>query len=258
MQLQVALLPRNLPHEALNSEAIAIVIDTLRFTTTACRALASGAASIRVAAAIEEVRSLASQTPPLSGSRNLLCGERDCVAIPGFDLGNSPLEYTPRAVAGAQLFFTTTNGTMAVTAVNQAQSILLASLVNRQAVVERLAETLPQQVWIVCSGTDGQIALEDVAAAGALLMSLQGKRLKNGVRLQGDAAWLSLALWKSLHSDRKGAIDAQRLQECFANSVGGRNLIQAGYRSDLDFAGDLDSLKIVPESRPPDWECFRI
>ena len=50
----------------------------------------------------------------LSGLRLLLlAGERDCVRIPGFHLGNSPLEMIEGAVRGKTLVVTTTNGTLA-------------------------------------------------------------------------------------------------------------------------------------------------
>ena len=47
----------------------------------------------------------------------LLAGEKNCVRIPGFHLGNSPLEMTETAVRGKTLIVTTTNGTKALLAV---------------------------------------------------------------------------------------------------------------------------------------------
>ena len=44
----------------------------------------------------------------------VLGGERGGVRIDGFDLGNSPAEYTRPSVGGKVLVFTTTNGTEAI------------------------------------------------------------------------------------------------------------------------------------------------
>ena len=44
----------------------------------------------------------------------VLGGERRGGKIPGFDVGNSPAEYTPQMVGGKRVFITTTNGTRAM------------------------------------------------------------------------------------------------------------------------------------------------
>ena len=44
----------------------------------------------------------------------VLGGERGGLPIPGFDLGNSPAEYTRERVGGKTVVFTTTNGTRAM------------------------------------------------------------------------------------------------------------------------------------------------
>ena len=54
----------------------------------------------------------------------LLAGERNCVRIPGFHLGNSPLEMTEAAVRGKTLVVTTTNGTKALLACQGAAAVL--------------------------------------------------------------------------------------------------------------------------------------
>ena len=62
MQIRVALLPEHLPDDWCSAAAtVAIVIDTLRFTTTACQALVAGAESVQVASEIEQARQLAAQ-----------------------------------------------------------------------------------------------------------------------------------------------------------------------------------------------------
>ncbi len=168
LRVGVALLPQLLPTGWSDTQAVAIVIDTLRFTSTACVALSGGAASIAVMSDIDAARRVASSTePPM-----LLCGERHCVRIPGFDLGNSPLEYTPERIAGRRLIFSTTNGTVAVEATRAAQTTVLASLLNRQRVVQWLSAAPGSIAWIVCAGTDGQVAQEDVLTAGAIIDGL--------------------------------------------------------------------------------------
>ena len=97
--VQVHLLPDLVPPGALEG-ATAVVIDVLRATTTMITALAAGCADVRPCATVEEARGLAGR---LGAGRALLGGERQNVRIEGFDLGNSPLEYTEEICRGKTL-----------------------------------------------------------------------------------------------------------------------------------------------------------
>lgn len=258
MNIQVFLLPENLetdsqenPSDSERQDGIAIVIDTLRFTTSACQALAAGAEAVSIGAEIDELR----QRAAAYEGPSLLCGERHCRPIDGFQLGNSPLEYTSANVAGSRLFCTTTNGTRAVAAVSDARQIGLAALVNRKAVCEELALGSYHTVKIVCAGTDGVVALEDVLAAGAILHRLMDQ---GSVNLSGDAAWIALAVWQTIREDPAHPVrTSRRILECFQRCSGGRNLIETGYQADLTFAARLDCIDCVPKSSAAHWERFQ-
>lgn len=241
-QIFVSLLPSLLSSSSNADDKFrsAIVIDTLRFTTTACQALLVGANSLRVASSVEAARQLADSLSP----RPVLCGERHCHPIDGFDLGNSPLDYVPASVQDRSLIFTTTNGTLAVAAAEHMRlpSILLAGLVNRRAVCRHLQQqSSPDDLLIVCAGTDGQVALEDVLTAGAIVADLiAAQRFACG----NDSALLALAAWQELDVAQVGGSTA--LQHQLSLAVGGKNLLEAGYAADVKFAANLDSLDIVP------------
>ena len=70
-----------------------------------CVCLANGAAR-SPCGALQDAQSHA--------GRALLAGERTAVRPDGFDLGNSPLEFTREAVQGRDIAWTTTNGTRAI------------------------------------------------------------------------------------------------------------------------------------------------
>ena len=95
----------------------AIVIDVLRATSSMAAALNAGARSVHAVATVEDARGLAER---LGREDTVLGGERESVRLPGFDLGNSPLEYTGDVVAGKRIVMTTTNGTQAIDAVAKA------------------------------------------------------------------------------------------------------------------------------------------
>ncbi len=262
----VSLLPQLFPAAGLSIVDAAVVIDTLRFTTTACQALAVGGNSVTVASDVESAKRLAASLADRrahveANNRPMLCGERHCRPIAGFDLGNSPYEYTPQTVSGRDLIFTTTNGTRAVSAARQALCVLLGSLVNRTAVASALHTTCQSKrdssVGIICSGTDGEVAAEDMLAAGAIIDAWQ--HLDASIVLGNDAAWLSLALWQQCHAaDSQAGHGATRISRLFRECLGGKNLMENGYERDLDFSEQTDALNIVPMSQAATFERFAL
>src|SRR5438876_9330427 len=146
-EVQVHLLPQLAPPGVLVG-GIAVVIDVLRATTTIVHALAAGCTAVRPCTEVEEARTLAGQ---MRVGRALLGGERCGTPLPGFDVGNSPREYTAKLCRGATLVMTTTNGTRALLRAAEADRVLLACFANFSAVCEQLRlDSRPTH--IICAG----------------------------------------------------------------------------------------------------------
>src|SRR4051794_31619088 len=149
----VHLLPSLIPPGALKG-SVAVVVDVLRATTVMVHALAAGAEAIVPCSEIAEARRIALEHP--AGS-TVLGGERQGLPIEGFDLGNSPDEYTPEVCGGKTVVMTTTNGTRAILASLEAERVLVAGFVNLRATVDALSvnvlkvHALPMH--IICAGT---------------------------------------------------------------------------------------------------------
>src|SRR5262245_14849817 len=104
-ELHVHKLPSQVDEREFAGSTV-VVIDLLRATTTICQALAAGAREVVPFRTIEETFAAAAKV----GRHNVvLGGERGGKRIDGFDLGNSPSEYTPESVGGRRVFITTTN-----------------------------------------------------------------------------------------------------------------------------------------------------
>src|SRR5579862_8630774 len=93
------------------TEAVCVVFDVLRATSSMMTALANGAVKIFPARAISDALDLRRAHPAalLAGERQ---GARILAAQSGgvdFDLGNSPREFTAERVAGREIIMTTTN-----------------------------------------------------------------------------------------------------------------------------------------------------
>src|SRR5260370_11430934 len=145
--VQVQLLPDLAPPGRLTG-GLAVVIDVLRSTTTMIHALAAGCTAVRPCLEVDEARELAGKMP---AGKVLLGGERAGVPPPGFDLGNSPAEYTAKVCCGAILVLTTTNGSRACFRAPEAERVLMAGFVNYTAVCEQLRPDQPP-VPSICAG----------------------------------------------------------------------------------------------------------
>ena len=154
--------------------AVWIVIDVLRATSTIVAAFEAGCLAMVPVTGVAEARRL--RRAPDSKGR-LLSGERNGKPIRGFDLGNSPREFTPERVAGRELVHTTVNGTRTLGAVSDlgARNIWLASFGNAHAVARRAAKQRghgrKESLHILCSGKEGRFCLEDAVCAGLIVES---------------------------------------------------------------------------------------
>ncbi len=205
------------------SSSRAVVIDTLRMTTTATTALENGGECVFPVATVEGAKEIAHSLSAL------LCGERDGLKIPGFDFGNSPLEYTPKAVRGRKLIFTTTNGSLAILAAKGADRLYLGCLRNRLALANRLRESV--DIALVCAGTLGQFSMEDTLTAGAIIAALPRASYMD------DFSHAALALFR-LH---QGNVHA-----ALSPTAHYRYLQQCGFQGDLDYCLRLDASDALP------------
>ena len=83
-----------------------VVIDVLRATSTIVTAMMNGAKGV---IPVEDMGEASRISQSVDSDNYMLCGEKDGAKIDGYDLGNSPLEYTRDTVSGKTLIFNTTN-----------------------------------------------------------------------------------------------------------------------------------------------------
>ena len=156
---------------------VVAVIDVLRASTTIATALSHGA---RAVIPLDSPDDVVTRAKAFERRDVRLAGERKMLRIPGFDLGNSPSEFTREAVEGKTVLITTTNGTPAIANTQGARDVVIASYVNYTAVLTMLRTALRggTDIAIICAGRDRQFALED----GGLRRSLREQRVEADVR----------------------------------------------------------------------------
>jgi len=233
--LRVYFLPGQSAADELAGSTV-VVIDLLRASSTICQALAAGATEVVPFLEVEDA--LAAAT--IDRDHVVLGGERGGKRIDGFDLGNSPSEYTPASVGGRRVLLTTTNGTRALDHARRARRVVVGSLLNLSAVAASIRGE--PRVDVLCAGTDGLESREDVFAAGAIV-----DRMISQDQLAwqiNDAAEAALAQWNARHDDL--AVELR-------STPGGRNLLAIGMDRDLVDCARIDALAVVPELDIPAW-----
>ena len=223
------LVPSELERTSLDGRQI-VIVDVLRACSTIAHALRNGAAKIIPVETVEEATRLHETLDPRA---SLLCGEREGRKVGGFDLGNSPREYTHDRVAGATLVFASTNASplMARTLGGREQTLL--SYVNVGAVVAAVQEG-EEDLAVVCAGRNGRFSLEDAACAGAFLHRLA--TASPAIELS-DAASVAV----DYHREHGRAPE-----EILRRSEHGRCLIELGFEEDLPICAAVDSVPIAP------------
>lgn len=231
MQLDVTLTPAELDRLDRRSHIVA-VIDVVRASSTMVNGLANGCRAFvpvpSVAAARRTAKVLAPEDP-------LLGGERGGVAVRGFDLGNSPWEYTPERVRGRTVVFTTSNGTAAIAAGAEAKQVVIAAFVNLEAVARYLSAA-NSDVTIAAAGRLGRPALDDTICAGFIVHRLV--ELAKGAHELTDGARLALEV---AHGQRG------RVRAMLDSAASGRHVTALGLAHDLDFCARIDTFDLVPK-----------
>ena len=233
MRIDILFTPAGLNAGEVQGRAV-FVIDILRATTAMCAALSHGAKAIIPVASTEEALRLA-QT--IGSTDVLLAGEKDCVKIPGFQLGNSPLEMTERVVRGKTIIVTTSNGTKALLACQGASAVYPIAAVNLAAAADKAREALESErhILIVCAGREGAFSLDDAYCAGRLAAEVLGDRKPR--RGLNDAAIACLDLVRRYGLNWKRPL---------AYSKAGRELIRLGFGDDVREAARQDAYPVLP------------
>lgn len=191
------------------SQAVCVVFDILRATTSMTFALAHGAEAVLPVNDIPDALALRAKFPEA-----LLAGERHGLRIGAeltggveFDLGNSPCEFTREKVAGRTLIMTTTNGTRALRACAGAKQVFIGSFPNLTATANAVLASEPKQLFLVCAGTYEEAAYEDTLAAGAMAELVEGFF---GEANTADSVAIARTIWLGAKADLAGAIRHSR------------------------------------------------
>ncbi len=230
------------PEQAPNSEVpeCAIAVDVLRATSTIATVLAAGGEAVQVFSDLEKLIQESENWQP---EKRLRAGERGGGKVPGFELGNSPLDCTPELVQGRRLFISTTNGTRTLQRIQDAGAVIAAALINRAAVVKYVVDKEPENVWIVGSGWEGSYSLEDTVCAGAIAHSVCQHTNLPIEKLAGNDEMISaISLYSQWEKNLLGLLH---------HASHGQRLLRLDCHEDLKYCSQTDILDVLPMQQEP-------
>jgi len=207
-----------------------VIIDVLRATTTIITALSNGAKEVIPVNSVEFAMKVSGN---FFGGQTLLSGERNTRKIEGFNLGNSPLEYTKEAVHGKSIVLFTTNGSRAIVKAKFSETLVMCAFINLNAVAKYCAD-LDKDLEIVCAGKSGGFCIEDSLCAGKLIYELLN--YKKDLKLT-DAAKASLTL---------NDIYGRNIVQTLIDSEHGQLLTENGFAEDINFCSRLAVSEVIP------------
>jgi len=208
--------------------AVVVIIDVFRATTTIATALYNGATRVIPVAEVEECKRLGNV---ISGS--ITAGERDGKVIEGLQYGNSPTEYPREFIEKKTLILTTTNGTklLHMAFAKGCAEVITGSFANLTAVCDYLASQ-DKNVILGCSGWKDRFNLEDTLFAGAAI-----DRVKENFVIHDDASLMANQMFRLHQHDLYGFIQ---------HTTHWHRLAAYGLQKDLEYCVSRDVANVLP------------
>ncbi len=226
---------------AASKGGIAIIVDTLRASTTIPVAMSKGITTIYVALEVEDTRLAAEEFD------SLLMGERGCEMLNGFDYGNSPVEMNNQEeISNNCAAFTSSTGSKRAVEAIGSRVIIIGSPINAQAVVTKVMEickslsTNSFPIVIIPAYSEGTIITNEITEdqIGGLIIAQEFKKAGLSLSKEIDA---ELEHFEKL-------LEKQSLFQILLKTKHGQKLVKLGFKKDIEFCSKVNKISAVPTS----------
>jgi 2-phosphosulfolactate phosphatase len=211
------------------SNAIVVIIDVLRATSTIATALYNGAESVIPVDSVAQCIAIGQEVGGITA------GERDGKIAEGLSYGNSPFEYPREFIAGKTLVLTTTNGTklLHMALDRGAGHIVTGSFPNLGAVCDYLLR-LREPVILGCAAWKDRVNIEDLLFAGAVV-----SQVKSAFDINCDSSQLAETLYREAESDLYGFMKSKKASHYL-------RLTGFGLEKDIRYCLTKDLANVLP------------
>lgn len=211
------------------NNAIVVIVDVLRATSTIATALYNGAKCVIPVDSVAKCIELGKKIDAITA------GERDGKIAEGLEYGNSPFEYPREFIAGKTLVLTTTNGTrlLHMALERGAGHIITGSFPNLSAVCDYLIAQ-NQPVVIGCAAWKDRVNMEDMLFAGAVI-----HRVKSHFAINCDSSQIAETLYMKAKKDL-----FEFMKEKYASHY--HRLMNFGVEGDIRYCLTPDCANVLP------------
>jgi 2-phosphosulfolactate phosphatase len=216
--------------KAVERGDIIAIIDVLRCSSTIVTALANGASEIIPVPTVKKAKQMKQRHPDY-----ILAGERKGLKPKGFELGNSPRDFSHERIDEKVIILTTTDGTKAIESAKGATHVLIGSFLNASAGGRRLYEIARKKncgISLIACGKKGRISIEDFLCAGKILETLPTDEY-----VLSDSALAALLASKGT---------GKRISELVRSGEHSKALEEIGLVEDVELCLGVDHYSIVP------------
>ncbi len=211
------------------NNAIVVIIDVLRATSTIATALYNGAKCVIPVDSVSRCIELGKQI------EGITAGERDGKVAEGLEYGNSPFEYPRDFISGKTLVLTTTNGTklLHMALDKGAGHIVTGSFPNLSAVCDYLVEQ-KQHVILGCAAWKDRVNIEDMLFAGAII-----SRVGEHFSINCDSSQVATTMYEDAKLDLYEFMKAK-------NASHYHRLSNYGLEKDIRYCLTADGANVLP------------
>ena len=203
-----------------------VVFDILLATSTIVTLMEKGVQAIYPAVSEKEALE---RHHALAGSQ--LIGEKGGRPIEPYFAPPLPIALI-KSHLPTQVVMLTTNGTLAIRKSEGAKRVLIGSLLNNRAIVEAF---FPEENWtLVCAGSHGALAIEDVYGAGQWIAEWLKQHPHTRLTERAEVAYATY--------DQKATKAKSRLRQ----SKTGRMLMKQGYENELAYVAQQHTMRVIP------------
>jgi 2-phosphosulfolactate phosphatase len=215
------------------TNALVVVIDVFRATSTIATALFNGATRVIPVESVDLCIRLGKSTGGITA------GERDGKVIEGLAYGNSPAEYPREFIKGKTLVLTTTNGTKLLHKAlhSGAAKVITGSFPNLSSVCDYLVSQ-DKPVILGCSAWKDRFNIEDAMFAGAVI-----SRVKEHFTIHCDSSLMAEDMYR-LHRNNMNSYIRQ--------TTHWHRLASYGLEKDLEYCVTEDVANVLPVYRNGD------
>ncbi len=223
---------------AATTNGIAIIVDVLRASTTIPTAMVKGITTFYVCKEVQETYEIAKIYD------TLLMGERDCLKLPKYDFGNSPIEiYQQKLLTKNSASFTSSTGARRIIEAIGSNAIIIGSIINARSVVKTILNLV---------NDSSKVIIVPAFSTGPLNKAELTEDQIGGVLIAKEFVSEGISIPKTVKAEidfLEKELEKTPLSYILEKTIHGQKLVGLNFTSDIEFCSKQNFIEKAPISR---------